>query len=168
MTVRLPGIHASLFRTVAAFSAALSVVVIAACSGAPTAEEAAPAPAPTAAVEPAPADDNEEASTLDGVYTVAQAQRGLGVFDDVCSECHEAVDWQDEGFLERWDNESVYRFWYYIYERMPHGDPFTLSREQVTDVLTYILQLNGLPPGDQELGTDDDSIDDYWLIWSPE
>ena len=168
MTVRLPGIPVSFLRTVGAFAAAMSVVVLAACSGAPAAEEAAPAPAPTAAVEPAPANDNDEASTLDGVYTVAQAQRGLGVFDDVCSECHEAVDWQDEGFLERWDNESVYRFWYYIYERMPHGDPFTLSREQVTDVLTYILQLNGLPPGDQELGTDDDSIDDYWLIWSRE
>ncbi len=49
---------------------------------------------------------------------------------------------------------------------MPYDDPWSLTRQQVTDVLTYILQLNGLPAGDVELGTDDDTIDDYWIAWS--
>ena len=45
------------------------------------------------------------------------------------------------------------RFWYYIFEQMPEGEPpYTLSREQVTDVVTYILQLNALPEGTAELG----------------
>ena len=50
---------------------------------------------------------------------------------------------------------------------LPNGaPPYSLTREQVTDVLTYILQLNGLPAGNGELGTDDDSIDQYWLRWA--
>ena len=48
---------------------------------------------------------------------------------------------------------------------MPYDDPWSLSRQQVTDVLTYILQINGLRAGDTELATDDDSIDDYWIAW---
>ncbi len=130
-------------------------------SSAPPSEPAAPAPSP----DPEPA-ASAEPSTLDGIYTVAQAERGAEVFADVCAECHEPEEWQDELFLARWEGESVYRFWTYIYERMPNGaPPYSLPREQVSDVLTYILQLNGLPAGGMELGSDDDSIDDHWLRW---
>ena len=60
----------------------------------------------------------------------------------------------------------MFRFWYYIYERMPEDEPpYVLTREQVSDVLTYILQLNGLPSGDAELGSDDDSVGQHWLYW---
>ncbi|MDH3223958.1 MAG: cytochrome c [Gemmatimonadota bacterium] len=117
-----------------------------------------------------PEDDGRagEATTLDGIYTGAQARRGLGVYRQICSDCHDPADWQDEAFLARWNGESVYRFWYYIYEQMPEGEPpYTLSREQVTDVVTYILQLNALPEGPSELGPDEDSIDDHWLYWGP-
>jgi len=161
-------------RTIFVVTGLLPLALFAACSGgsatasAPTPEPAPVATAPAPAAEAAPATETDEASTLDGVYTVAQAERGLEVYQSVCTECHDGVeDWTDEGFLGRWDGDSVYRFWHYIYERMPHGDPYTLTREQVSDVLTYILQLNGLPAGAQELGTDDDSLDDYWLYWTP-
>jgi mono/diheme cytochrome c family protein len=107
-----------------------------------------------------------EPNTLAGVYTDAQAQRGRQVFENICSTCHNTEEWQDELFLARWEGESVYRFWFFIYERMPDdAPPYSLPREQVSDVLTYILQLNGLPSGDTELGSDDDSIDPYWLHW---
>jgi mono/diheme cytochrome c family protein len=110
--------------------------------------------------------ERREPNTLEGIYTAAQAQRGRRVFEDACSSCHSTEDWQDELFLARWDGESVYRFWFFIYERMPDdAAPYSLPREQVSDVLTYILQLNGLPYGDGELGSDDDSIDQHWLYW---
>ena len=127
--------------------------------------EANTAPAPASAARP-PVPRIAEPNTLHGVYTTAQAQRGRQVFGRICSECHETADWTDPAFLERWEEASIFRLWYWIYERMPHGDPGSLSREQVTDALTYILQLNGLPPGPNELGTDDDSLDDYWIFWS--
>jgi mono/diheme cytochrome c family protein len=141
---------------------------------APVAADPGPAPVATdptpVAVAPAPAVTNSaDASTLDGVYTPAQAARGAQVFDNVCSECHKTEEWADDGFRSRWQDESVFGFWYYIYEQMPNGaPPYTLTRVQVTDVLTYILELNGLPVGPAELGTDDDSIDKFWLRWAPQ
>jgi len=129
-----------------------------------------PAPAPPAstafATAAAPRSRAEEPNTLHGVYTEQQADRGLQVYRQICSECHETADWTDQAFLDRWEEASIFRLWYWIYERMPHGNPGTLTRAQVTDALTYIFRLNGLPPGDFELGSDDDSLDDYWIFWS--
>ena len=133
-----------------------------AAGGAPSAPLSAPTGRTTPLERPSRAD---EPNTTHGIYTEAQAARGLKAFEEICSECHETGDWTDPAFLERWEEASVYRLWYWIYERMPHGRPGTLSRQQVTDALTYILQLNGLPPGQTELATDDDTIDDYWIIW---
>lgn len=105
-------------------------------------------------------------TTADGIFTVAQAERGHELYRQICSECHDTEDWTETGFRNRWEDESVFQLWYYINDRMPYDDPWSLSRQQVTDVLTYILQLNGLPDGDAELATDDDSIDDYWIVWN--
>lgn len=133
------------------------------CGGAAPQPTSAPV-AETGAHAPPPVVD--EPSTLDGIYTVAQAARGHAVYENICSECHETEEWTDAAFKARWNEESIYRFWYFIYERMPHGaPPYSLPRENVSDVVTYILQLNGLPAGDAELGTDDDALDDHWLIW---
>ncbi len=155
--------------TVPKLLVSLAGLAVVACQGGdppPAASLPVPQTAPVTVATTVHADD---ASTLDGVYTRAQAQRGAAVFEGICSECHETVDWADDAFRARWKDESVFRFWYYIYEQMPDGEPpYTLTREQVTDVLTYILQLNELPVGESELGTDDDSIDKFWLRWAPQ
>lgn len=148
----------SILRAVARLSL---VVLVAACSSAP-APEAAPAPQPRPEPE---VEAREDPTTADGIFTVAQAERGQQLFRGVCSECHDQEDWTEVGFRNRWQDQSVFQLWYYINDRMPYDDPWSLSRQQVTDVLTYILQLNDLPAGDAELATDDDSIDDYWIVW---
>ena len=107
----------------------------------------------------------DEPNTTDGIFTEEQADRGHAVYGAICSECHVVNDWTAPAFRDRWEEASVYRLWYWIYERMPHGQPGTLTRQQVTDALSYILQLNGLPPGATELAHDDDTLDDYWIIW---
>ncbi len=139
----------------------------------PTASVPEPAPQQPAVqpetqpeTQPAVRSKADEPNTTDGIYTAAQAERGIGVYNRICSECHEPADWTDPAFLERWEEASVFRLWYWIYERMPHGNPGSLTREEVTDALTYIFQLNGLPPGPTELADDDDTIDDYWIIWN--
>lgn len=140
---------------------ALTVALLTACStgsGSPVAEP--PSPADTTPIE-----TSDDASTIDGIFTVAQVERGLALFESTCSECHDLVDWTQPGFRGRWEGQSVFQLWYYINDRMPYDDPWSLSRQQVTDVVTYILSLNDLPPGDSELATDDDSIDDYWIVW---
>jgi len=124
-------------------------------------------PAANPSLQSEPIEEPEDPTTADGIFTLAQAERGEDLYGEVCAECHDASDWTDIGFKGRWEDQSVFQLWYYINDRMPYEDPFSLSRQQVTDALTYILSLNGLPTGDQELATDDDSIDDYWIQWRP-
>ena len=155
---RWPEVVCRPFVAVVATLATVALATFACQPGTP-----APATAPEPPAAPSKAD---EPNTTDGIYSEAQAARGRQVFEAICAECHLTADWTQPAFLERWEEASVFRLWYWIYERMPHGNPGSLTREQVTDALTYIFQLNGLPPGPSELADDDDSIDDYWIIWT--
>ena len=146
--------------TARALGGVLALVLLPACSSVGSGPAAEPPP-------PVPTTTGREGdpTTADGIYTLAQARRGEDLFEGVCSECHDAADWTEAGFKGRWEDSSVFLLWYFINDRMPYDDPWSLSRQQVTDVLTYILQINGLRAGDTELATDDDSIDDYWIAW---
>jgi len=153
-----------MLRSLRALTGFAVLAFVAACSSGSPAPASAPAPAQQPAAEEAPSADP---TTADGIFTIAQAARGHDLFVASCAECHDVEDWTDNSFKGRWEEQSVYQLWYYINDRMPYDDPWSLSRQQVTDVLTYILQLNDLPAGEAELATDDDSIDDYWIAWSP-
>ncbi len=141
-----------------------------ACGGAPSAGDAtaaAVAPAGSGESPTAPA-ALREPNTLQGIYTPVQALRGRGVYEEICSDCHQAEEWRDDLFLARWNGESVYRFWNYIFERMPNGaPPYSLPRESVSDVVSYILELNGVPAGTVEFGSDEESVAEHWLYWGP-
>lgn len=104
-------------------------------------------------------------TTRDGIYTLEQATRGAELVKSTCAECHDPEDWRERGFLGRWVGESAYQLWYYINDRMPYRNPWTLTRQEVTDALAYILYVNELPTGDEEMGTTDDDIDDFWIVW---
>lgn len=147
-----------MLRNARVLVAANALALLAACSSGSAGPAVVPSPVdqPSAEAEP---------TTADGVFTLAQAERGVDLFQSTCGECHDTADWIETGFKGRWEGQSVFQLWYYINDRMPYDDPWSLSRQQVTDVLTYILQLNGLPAGASELATDDDSIDDYWIAW---
>ncbi|MEX2471090.1 MAG: cytochrome c [Gemmatimonadota bacterium] len=154
-----------MLRTFFATGGFLALALLAACSSGsqPTVEPPEPAPAETPDTEAMA--DTEEPSTLDGIYTVAQAERGEEVFQELCAECHDTEDWTEPAFQGRWADQSTFQLWYYINDRMPYDNPWSLSRQQVTDVMTYIMQLNDLPTGADELGTSDDDIDRYWIVW---
>jgi len=106
-----------------------------------------------------------DATTADGVYSLEQAARGAELVKTTCAECHDPEDWRERGFLARWSGESTYQLWYYINDRMPYRNPWSLTRQQVTDALAYILYVNELPHGAEEMGTTEDDIDDYWIVW---
>lgn len=146
----------------------VALAFLAACSAGapPSAEPPQPAAAPEAEEAPDTAPTTrEDPTTLDGIYTAAQAERGEAVYQELCSECHETEDWTESAFLGRWADQSTFQLWYYINDRMPYDNPWSLSRQQVTDVMTYILHLNDLPTGPEELGITDDDIDQYWIVW---
>jgi hypothetical protein len=82
----------------------------------------------------------------DGVYTEAQAARGQKTFDTLCILCHETKLWRDY-----WVSESVGDVFERIRLNMPEDSPGILTRDQVRDVMAYILKGNGYPAGAGDL-----------------
>jgi quinoprotein glucose dehydrogenase len=85
----------------------------------------------------------------DGVYTDAQAARGLAAFDSRCRECHRGGFFQ--GFIERWREDKLSGIFNFISTRMPRDNPGSARPDQYLDIVTYILSLNNLPAGTEEL-----------------
>jgi hypothetical protein len=85
----------------------------------------------------------------DGVYTDAQAARGLAAFDSRCRQCHRSGFFQ--GFIERWREDKLSGIFNFISTRMPLDNPGSARQDQYLDIITYFLSLNNLPPGPEEL-----------------
>lgn len=99
-------------------------------------------------------------SVLDGVYTAEQADRGGTTFDRVCSYCHSTGEFSGSTFLRAWGGAAVGQFYRLVSTTMPYDGPGSLSRQQYTDVIAYILSLNDFPTGDGELPADPDILDE--------
>lgn len=105
-----------------------------------------------AAASPASAQDGGVRTTMDGVYTVEQAELGAKTYEAICARCHATgASLKGRGFLEKWSNQSLYRLWEYMSTRMPYGAPGSLSTEEYLGMLAWILQQNGYPAGDKPL-----------------
>ncbi len=133
-----------------------SVVLLAACSAGTEAPPAAPQPQPGAVAPAAPAAPAAGArTTLDGVFTAAQATRGQQVFTQMCAGCHSTSEWTNPAFLQTWTGVPLHDFFTQIHDTMPMDAPGSLTREEYTDVIAYMLQLNNLPVGSMELPSDE-------------
>jgi mono/diheme cytochrome c family protein len=101
-------------------------------------------------------------SVRKGVYSEAQAYRGEKVADTTCIGCHGAgFGGGDSGpklvgekFLADWQGKSVAELFEWIFEKMPEDAPGTLKKEDVAAVVAYILQINSMPSGKQDLPVD--------------
>lgn len=98
--------------------------------------------------EPAPG----PRSTLDGVFTEEQARRGEALNQKVCGACH-MPEWFTGTFMRSWSGATVGMLFDLISATMPEDRPGGLKRREYADVLAYIFELNGLPPGDEELSS---------------
>jgi mono/diheme cytochrome c family protein len=98
--------------------------------------------------------DMPRRSTLDGVFTREQAARGRDVYDGMCLNCHPAVTHTGPQFVETWSGKRLGDLFSFVVERMPKNDPGSLSPREYADVLAYILRLNGMPPGPNDLPVD--------------
>jgi|SRR5690242_20538777 mono/diheme cytochrome c family protein len=92
-------------------------------------------------------------STQAGVYTAEQAARGQDTYATLCTGCHTAATHTGVAF-EHWDGHSLSELFAYISTRMPKNEPGSLAPEQYADVLAYMLKLNQMPTGTNELPTD--------------
>jgi mono/diheme cytochrome c family protein len=96
-----------------------------------------------------------QTTVQDKVYSQAQARQGLAVYDKECASCHDGGTmgpelWGD-AFVKEWKGRSVSALFDRIDQTMPAESPGTLSDQEVLDVIGYVLQQNGFPPGEKAI-----------------
>jgi len=111
----------------------------------------------------AAAQDASGPSIWRGVFTAAQAMRGNEAYQASCASCHgsdlratngEAVDLTGPSLRATWNGKTLQDRFERIRDTMPLGNENTLGDRTYMDILTFILQFNGFPAGDQELSTE--------------
>jgi mono/diheme cytochrome c family protein len=128
--------------------------LLATVAGTAAAQEPEPPPEPVA----------ERISTRDGVYTVEQARRGEKLLRDECSACH--MDDRFTGsFLQAWNGATVGLLYDRIRTTMPEDRPNGLKTREYADILAYIFELNGIPPGGEELASRKSELDRILIQW---
>ena len=98
-------------------------------------------------------------SVWDGTFTKEQAKRGEALYNQHCSSCHapdlagndEAAPLTGSAFLANWDGLTVGDLTERIRVSMPPNNPGKLSREQITDITSFMLSFNSFPAGQTEL-----------------
>lgn len=101
-------------------------------------------------------------TTLDGIYTEAQAKRGEKVYADACASCHgddlsgggqtPALagkefdgDWNDLAMSDLFDRTRL---------SMPADKPGSLTPAQTAEVIAFLLSKGSYPAGQAELPSD--------------
>jgi mono/diheme cytochrome c family protein len=104
----------------------------------------------------------QDKTTLDGVYTQAQAARGEAVYTKSCVSCHQA-DLAGDGMApslagKDFNNDWVDQTMSDLFERtrisMPGDKPGSLQPNEVADVLAFLLSKATFPAGQAELPAD--------------
>ena len=100
-------------------------------------------------------------TTWDGVYSAEQATRGEALYNGQCSKCHgdsamggDAPSLADSGFAGSWDTLTLQQLFDRTRTSMPLDAPGTLSRQEVTDIIAYLLRQNRFPNGSAELSSE--------------
>jgi quinoprotein glucose dehydrogenase len=108
-------------------------------------------------------------SVWDGVYTEAQAKRGKEAYDYSCATCHgpdlEGDPGRDvptlygEDFVGEWTKHTVKDLFDLARKAMPKDSPGSLRAETYVDIVSFLLQANEFPSGEQELPADTAALD---------
>lgn len=132
-----------MFRPSHAIAAACLTLVAALASGA--------AQAPPAKKVNTPA---KPLTTASGVYTAAQAARGEQTYMNVCVSCHPIGTYAAEAFRDKWNGAPLARLFDVVTDTMPKTEPGSLDTQDYIQVISYILKINGAPPGKTPLPAD--------------
>ena len=105
-------------------------------------------------------------SVWDGVYSDAQAGRGKKAYITHCAECHNeglqggdlAPALKGEEFLLRWNDKAMAELFERTQKTMPQSNPGGLSAQETADIIAYMLQVNRMPAGKDDLGTEEAAL----------
>lgn len=109
----------------------------------------------------------QAATTWDGVYTEDQAKRGEALYQEHCVRCHgAALQGNGEGalplvgatFKSNWNGVTMGAMMERVRLSMPQDKPGTMTRQQIADLLAFVLRSNNFPAGDAELAKQTDIL----------
>jgi hypothetical protein len=97
-------------------------------------------------------------TTMDGVYTLAQATKGRDVFAASCQSCHTPTQHSGPPFRNKWFGKSLGELFAYLRKEMPKNEPGSMSEEDYVRALAFLLRMNGMPTGSTPLTGDSASL----------
>jgi S-disulfanyl-L-cysteine oxidoreductase SoxD len=105
-------------------------------------------------------------SVWDGVYTSEQAGRGSALYSSQCASCHGTALTGGESapplaggdFLSNWYGLTAGDLFDRIRISMPANSPGSLKRDEVADVLAFVLSMNQFPAGKTELQRETEAL----------
>jgi S-disulfanyl-L-cysteine oxidoreductase SoxD len=98
-------------------------------------------------------------TTLNGVYTAAQAQRGEETYYNTCVNCHPKGTYAGPSFKTNWAGRPLSDLFDWVLTKMPKNDPGTLTPAESVQVVAYILQENKMPAGKTALPANPSVLD---------
>jgi len=112
-----------------------------------------------------PAQAATATSTLwSGVFSAAQAKRGLLEYARSCEHCHgpsltgnptdEVPSLVADGFMFHWKGRTVQDLYARLSKSMPSDAPGSLDAGTYLDLVAYLLEANGFPSGQRDLDRD--------------
>ena len=116
-------------------------------------------------LSPALARDEPPRTTRDGVYTAEQAGRGQETYAQSCAACH-PLDWYKGDTMKKsWEGATLLGLYESISTTMPQSNPGSLKPREYVALLAYILSLNEMPTGGQELPDTPDALGKIVIKW---
>ena len=107
--------------------------------------------APWAALNAQHSDGSTPRSTALGVYTRSQALRGRDLYAMQCRSCHTPESHTGTVLDAWWGGRLVADLFSYVQEKMPKNSPGSLTPQEYADVVAYLLRMNAMPTGPDEL-----------------
>jgi alcohol dehydrogenase (cytochrome c) len=95
-------------------------------------------------------------------FTAAQAAQGKDAYAKSCASCHGtnlggsefASSLRGAAFSLNWGGQNAAALFTFIAKNMPPASPGSLGPDATAQLVAFILQTNGVQPGDKELPTD--------------
>jgi mono/diheme cytochrome c family protein len=111
-------------------------------------------------------------TTWSGVYSEAQAKRGAELYSADCASCHgpdlggvdSAPSLAGGEFNTNWNDLSLSDLMERIRATMPADKPGSLERQQIADIMAFILSKGNFPAGTTELPTQGEMLKDIKFL----
>ena len=107
------------------------------------------------------------------VFSTAQVESGQVIYRETCQICHGnrlsngqfGTPLKGSFFRNNWKGKTLGELVQHTWEKMPPDNVQSLTWDQVTDVLSFILSQNALEAGETAMSTDMDILVGIPLPW---